>query len=96
MENYVRYQFQAAVEMYRKRGGIDAGFLLGGESVEFTTDTVDAVEDMPGAPMIGTFEDRMLNEMSHTFIVTHFVTRADINIKTGMSDRRAILPDDDF
>ena len=82
--------------MHGQRRGVDAGLLLGGEGVEFAADTIDAVKDMPGAAVLRALEDGVLNEMGHTFVVALFVAGADVDVKSGMSHRGTVLPDDDF
>ena len=51
---------------------------------------------MPGAAVLGALEDGVFNEMSHTFVVALFVAGADVDIKSDMSHRGTVLPDNDF
>lgn len=77
-----------------ERGGVDAGLLLGGESVEFSSYTIYAVEDMESLAMLGALEERVLNEMSHTFVVTFLITRTDVDIDSRVGHGGVVLTED--
>ena len=79
MKNNVGYQLQTTVQMDRQRRGVDACLLLCREGVELAAYTIDAVQNMPGTTMLCALEDRMLYEVSHSFIMTLFIARAHIN-----------------
>ena len=95
MEEDVGKELEAAVEVLGEGGGIDTGLLFGGEGVEFTAYTVDAVADVPGAAAFGAFEDGVLDEVGNALLTPLFVARADTDIYTGVGDDGVGLTEDD-
>ena len=95
MEEDVGKELEAAVEVLREGGGIDASLLLGGEGVEFATYAVDAVADVPGAAAFGAFEDGVLDEVGNAFLAPLFVARADTDVYPGVGDDGVGLTEDD-
>ena len=92
MENDIGKEFQTAFQMDRKRRCIYASFLLGGESVELASHSIDAVKNMICPTMFGALKNGMLNEVRHTLIARLLVARTNIDIDTSMCDSRIILP----
>lgn len=86
VEEDVAEKFDATREVLDERGGVDAGFLLGGEGVEFAADAVDAVEDVIGAAVGGAFEDGVLDEMSDALLGALLVAGADVDIDARVGD----------
>ena len=84
MEQDVGEEFEAAVQMFGERGGVDTGFLLGSEGVEFAAYAVNTVADVVRTAVFGAFEEGVLDEMGHPFVVTAFVAAAADAYLSGM------------
>ena len=65
MEQDVGEEFEAAFQMFGERGGVDAGFLLGSEGVEFAAYAVNTVADVVRTAVFGAFEHRMFDEVGN-------------------------------
>ena len=77
-----------------ERRSIDAGLLFRGKGIEFSSHTVDTVEDMIGPAVAGSFEHGMFDEMGYSLSSDILVAGADIDIDTRMGDDRIVLAED--
>ena len=96
VEQDIGEKLETTFQMLGERGGVDAGLFLRGEGVELATHAVDAVLDVVGAAVFGAFEEGVLDEMGHPFVVTAFVAAAHIDIHAGVGDPRRCVAQDDF
>ena len=95
MEQDVRKEFEAAVEVLRKRGSVECSLLFGGEGVEFAAYAVDAVQDVVGPTVFGPFEYGMFYKMGYALFGPLFIPRTYVYVYTRMGHYRIVLSEDD-
>ena len=72
--------------MLLEEGGLDAGFLLGGESVEVAAHVIEATQDMVGLAVLCAFEDGVLHEMGKTVLRRQFISRTSLHHQHEVGD----------
>ena len=64
--------------------------LLVGIGVQVAAHVLHAVQDVPGLPPGGSFENQVLHEVRHALLVLAFVARAGIDGKAAVRDRESL------
>ena len=78
VEHDVRQQFGGTQEMLLQESAVHYGLFLVGIGVQVAAHPFHPVQDVPGLPFAGSFEDEVFHKMGHALFVIPFVTGTGI------------------
>ena len=86
MEGDVGKEVEAALVMLLEEGGLQAGLLLGGKSIEVAAYVVEATQDMVCLAVLRAFEDGVLHKVGEAVFVGQLIARAGLHHQYQMGD----------
>ena len=95
VEDNIRQHIHGLGEVLLRDGSIKSGVFLVGESVEFTTQALQGIDDLKGIALLRALEGHVLTEMGHTFLARLFITCSCSNLIATVDHPRSRWQMDD-
>jgi hypothetical protein len=91
MEKKVCNEIKGTFKMLGGESTVYGGLFLGSKGVDFSTDNVHALDDMPGFALSGSLKNGMLDEVCEAILIVSFVAGPDVDSDAAITDRRVLV-----